>query len=72
MTLMVTKFIPESNIKKKMREKNFTLIRLTINNPHFVARVVAQWCIPVCGYSLRETTIPEHDFPSKLPDDLLI
>ena len=55
-----------------MREKNFTLIRLTINNPHFVARVVAQWCIPVCGYSLRETTIPEHDFPSKLPDDLLI
>ena len=49
MTFMVTKLIPESNIKQKKREKNFTLIRLTINNPHFVARVVAQWCIPESG-----------------------
>ena len=49
MTFMVTKLIPEINIKEKKREKNFTLIRLTINNPHFVARVVAQWCIPESG-----------------------
>ena len=49
MMFMVTKLIPESNIKEKKREKNFTLIRLTINNPHFVTRVVAQWCIPESG-----------------------
>ena len=36
MTLMVTKFVSESNIKNKKRERIFTLIRLTINNPHFV------------------------------------